>query len=274
MPVTDGGARRNDVGRGRPVFSFGVLADVQYADRDPAIGRFYRAALGKLREAVAELNRGDLAFVVQLGDLVDGGWEAYDDALAALEDARAPVYHVPGNHDFDVAPERKGEVLCRLGLARGRYAFAVPGVAGWRGVVLDGTRLSTCAWPEGSPGHRAGQAEMERLAAAGAPNAKEYNGGIGAAQAAWLRGVLRDAADAGERVLVFCHFPVWPATAAYLCGHRHEGCTAERRGIHYLTFRGIVEAARENAFARVDVYPDRLHVEGYGLEPTRTLALG
>ena len=294
------GRRRRARGRGGqisrsapPAFSFGVLADVQYADRLLAMGRFHRASLGKLREAVATLNGRDLAFVAQLGDLVDGGWDAYDDVLASLDDLRAPVRHVPGNHDFDVAPGRKGDVLGRLGLARGHYTFTVPGVRGWRLVVLDGTRVSVCAWPEGSPEHRAGRAEMERLAATGAPNAHVYNGGIGEPQAAWLRGTLRDAADAEERVLVFCHFPVWPATlhvlwdagtvvdvleetgavAAFLCGHRHEGAYAERRGIHYLTFRGIVETAAQNAFARVDVYPDRLHVEGYGREPSRTLAL-
>ena len=56
-----------------PHFSFGLIADVQYADDDnrPGIDRHYRASLPKLEEAINEFNRHDLAFVVHLGDLVD-----------------------------------------------------------------------------------------------------------------------------------------------------------------------------------------------------------
>lgn len=46
----------------KPLFSFGLMADCQYADVDPAGSRFYRGSLNKLQEAVAELNKHPLAY--------------------------------------------------------------------------------------------------------------------------------------------------------------------------------------------------------------------
>lgn len=59
---------------GRPTLSFGLVADPQYADVDPAGTRFYRQSIGKLTEAVAHFNGCDLAFGVNLGDLIDRHW--------------------------------------------------------------------------------------------------------------------------------------------------------------------------------------------------------
>ncbi len=62
-----------------PLFQFGVIADVQYADADDAWDfhklskRRYRHALVAFAKAVAEWNSvPTLAFVAQLGDLMDG----------------------------------------------------------------------------------------------------------------------------------------------------------------------------------------------------------
>ncbi len=220
--------------------TFGVLADVQYADQETAGRRAYRAALPRLEEFAADLNRKDLAFVIQLGDLVDGGAENYARAMAAFNRIRAPKYHVRGNHDA---------------------AFAKPGwydftVRGWRFVVLDGMDLSIA--------DAAGRAMLAALK--GEPNAQEWNGGVGQKQSEWLERTLATADRDGQRVAVFCHFPVleaattpahllWnaaevlatlerhPCVAAYVCGHDHRGGRAERNGILHLTMPGVVEGA-------------------------------
>jgi len=280
--------------RAAPLFSFGLVADVQYRDAPSSGARFYRESTTKLAEAVERFNALRPAFVVQLGDLVDGAWVSYDAVLPILGRLRMPRYHVLGNHDQSVEPEHQREVLGRLGLDRlgagkGYFDFARDG---WRFVVLNGNDISVLAYAENSPEKNAAIAVLEDLKQTRAPNAQIWNGGIGAAQMAWLKGTLARAAAARERVIVFCHFPVlppgaatlWndrevlaaldacPTLAAYFCGHEHAGGYAERGGVHYITLRGVVEG-RDNAYALVEVYADRLEVSGFGREPGRVLKL-
>ena len=56
-------------------------------------------------------------------------------------------------------------------------------------------------------------------------------------------------------------------------GHDHEGGYAQQDSIHFVTFQGLVESGAENAYAIVEVYPDRLEIRGYGTVPSRSLAL-
>ena len=53
------------------MISFGVLADVQYADTEMANGRQYRCLLDKLQSSAGCFAGVQLEFVIQLGDLVD-----------------------------------------------------------------------------------------------------------------------------------------------------------------------------------------------------------
>ena len=73
-----------------PVFRFGVIADPQYAAIEPnlALDRYPANSLAKLEEAIAEFNRHDLAFVVTLGDIIDGLWESFDDVLPVNDTLR------------------------------------------------------------------------------------------------------------------------------------------------------------------------------------------
>ena len=64
------------------LFSFGVIADVQYADCENRLDykqenwRYYREALSRLKDAVHVWNSAPgghrVDFVLQLGDLIDG----------------------------------------------------------------------------------------------------------------------------------------------------------------------------------------------------------
>lgn len=274
-----------------PILRFGVIADPQYARLEPANNRFYEASLGKLERAIGWFNQfEDLHFVVTLGDLIDRGWESFDDVLPVYAKLHALPRFVLGNHDFLVGEGRVGDVPGRLGLTRAHYDF---GAAGHRFILVDGSEISQFANPPGSPNRALADERLAAMTARGEPNAREWNGGIGEAQYEWLEATLERARDAGERVIVFGHFPVhpfgehslweadrftglvtrYPNVLAYFNGHDHVGNYGELNGTHFVNFRGMVEGETDTAYARVDVYADRIEIVGQGVEPSRTLAL-
>lgn len=281
--------------RATPVLSFGVIADIQYRDADPQGTRFYRNSLGKLRAAVEHLNTLNPRFTIQLGDLIDGVFSSYDAVLPIYDALAMPHFHVLGNHDFSVEPAEKGLVLPRLGLDalgshRGYFDFAYNG---WRLVVLNGNDVSLTAYPPGSTPRLVAERYLAGLKQKGVRSAQDWNGGVGPAQREWLARTLAKASRANERVLVFCHFPLLPATmsglwndqevlailaahanvAAYFAGHAHEGGYVRDGRIHFVTFQGMVEG-QQPAYALVEVLPDALRVTGFGRETSRVLPIG
>lgn len=248
-----------------PSFAFAVIADVQYGNKEVQGPRDYRNALPLLDQNVDEFNRRKPLFVVQLGDFIDGYPQ---DAAASVRDLNAvakiasrlarPFYSVVGNHDMYASP---GALREALGLSSFHYEFRRPEAPGWRFVVLNGNAENPYA--------------------------------LGEAQRRWLNDVLGQADKAGDRVLIFCHFPVWhrglqnvflkdgaltmeligrhPCVVAWFAGHDHSGGYAEKEGVHFVTLKGLVENTGENAWAWVEVFADRLEVRGQGAEPSRTL---
>lgn len=100
-----------------PLFSFGVIADIQYADIEDGFNftrtrqRFYRSSLELLERAQKHWSEETPRprFVLQLGDLIDGfnrtheaSEKALDTVLSRLSPGPAdiPVHHVWGNHEF------------------------------------------------------------------------------------------------------------------------------------------------------------------------------
>lgn len=279
-----------------PLFRFGLLADVQYADKADAGARRYRLALEHLDDCVADLIGRDLAFVVQLGDVIDGRGEPggsridLEQVLSRLESIGVPLVHVVGNHCLAVP---RTELLPRLGLESGRQSFARDG---WRFLVLDTLELSVCGVPADDPLAVEAESWLLENADSGELNVQRWNGGAGAAQRAWLQSELVAAEAAGERVVVLGHLPIlleasgpyyllWdhaevlellqstPAVLTYLAGHDHSGGYAQQAGIHHLTLPSMLEAPKgTNAYAVVEVWPDRLEVRGVGEVTDRTLA--
>jgi len=80
----------------------GLLADIQYADIQSKGTRFYRESIAKLQEAIDHFNGLPLRFCANLGDLIDMHWASFDAISKPLEHLKHSVYHVLGNHDFDV----------------------------------------------------------------------------------------------------------------------------------------------------------------------------
>ncbi len=245
-------------------FSFGVVADIQYAGKDDSEARHYRSSQDRLVDCVDELNRHDLAFTIQLGDIIDGNTNEVstladlDRILGTFNTLKMPTYHVIGNHCTTAGREMLQQ---KLGLQRLYYAFTRPEAPGWRFIVLDG-----------------------------------MDGGYGIvseAQRTWLKATLDSACAEREKVIVFCHFPLVEEAAsnhrmqepepvlqlikksgcvvAYFAGHDHAGGYAFQDGIHHVTLKGMLEAADSNAYAIIEVPPDRLKETGFGLEPNREL---
>ena len=266
-------------------FSFGAIADCQYCAGPNRGSRHYAFSAGKLKECVAELNKHGLEFVIHLGDFIDRDYSSFDKALPIYQSLQMPAYHALGNHDFEVADELKGKVVERMGMESKYYEFSVED---WRFIVLDGNDVSFHAYPKNSPKYK----DAERYYRENKIRSPKWNGAVGEKQVAWMRKILETAEEREEKVVLYCHFPVYPAdphnlwnaeevvslleefscVKAYINGHNHKGKYAQKEGIHYLTLKGMVET-EESAYSIISVHQDELKVKGYGRETDRSLLL-
>jgi 3',5'-cyclic AMP phosphodiesterase CpdA len=271
-----------------PQLTFGVIADVQYADAESRGTRYYRKSLKKFEDCVRDFNSHKPVFVVQLGDIVDHDSTSFEPTLAIYKKLNMPAYHVIGNHDASTAFTANKTPAEYLGIKKGYYDFVY---SGWRFVVLDATELNLFITPASNPAYVQAKAMYEELRKKGASNAQPWNGGVSNDQLVWFKNILAKAAKAQEKVIVFGHNPIWPqgshnlwndhevfniieksgCVVAYMNGHNHQGSYHHKNGIHYLNFQGMIETADTTAYALVKIYPDRLEVVGYGREPSRTL---
>ncbi|KJF65775.1 metallophosphoesterase [Rhizobium nepotum] len=275
-----------------PLFSFGIVADPQYADADPRpeMGRYYAESPKKLAEAIDAFNREELVFVVTLGDIIDRGFENFDAILSVYDRLRHPSVMLPGNHDFAVAAEHLSTIHARLGMASPWHDFTIGEI---RFVVLDGNEVSLFAPPPGDPRHALAQDRLKHLQEAGAINAQDWNASLSDEQFEWLRSVLQKADAAGEKVVVLCHYPIYPenahnmwdaprildllgahpSVAAWFSGHNHDGNYGLLGNTHFVNFKGMVDTPDQNTFAIADVFADRIAIRGFGREADHVLRL-
>ncbi len=269
-------------------FEIGLVADSQYADIEPRGSRFYREGLPRLAEAMEAFNRRDLACCLHLGDLIEKDWPSFDAILAPLARSRHRWHHLLGNHDFDVPDALKPQVPARMGLTARYYAFDH---GAFRFVALDSNDVSTYAHPAGTPDQAAGARELAQVQAAGLAQAKPWNGGVGAAQLAWLERTCTEARNEGRKVILCAHHPVAPDDShliwnaadvlaliarhrnvvAWFNGHNHAGAFEVRDGVPFVTLRGMVETATTTAYATARILADRIVLTGHGREPSREL---
>jgi predicted phosphodiesterase len=275
---------------GQPLFRFGLIADPQYAPVPPRRTRFYAHSLWKVAEAVEAMNGENLAFVATLGDIIDRHYESYGHILPVYDRLRHSHFFVLGNHDYEVAADWLHAVHRTAGLRRAWYDFEG---GGWRFIVLDGNDLSLFANPAGSPKRALAEQRLAALREAGAPNAQTWNGGLSEDQTSWLFRTMDAAEAAGQKMVLLCHYPVFPANehnlwgweelagriaryrhfVAFFNGHNHMGNYGEIGGKHFLNLKGMVETPDKTAFSTIAVFEDRLELTGHGLEESRTLRI-
>ena len=266
---------------------FGAIADCQFANVPAQSSRHYRLAKEKLTAAVEHLYRESLDVIIHLGDFIDRDWASFDVVGPIFRSLRPPGYHLLGNHDFSVKDAEKGDVMGKLGMPVRYYDFKVKG---WRFIVLDGNELSTYAHPEGSKEDAASVTYRKNLKEL----PPDYCGGMGKTQIKWMVSRITSARDAGERVMLFNHSPIFPrgrghnlwndselletlkpfagTIVAWVNGHNHAGAYAQRDGIHYLTLRGMLDT-QDNSYASIEAADDALNIAGFGREPDRKLTL-
>ncbi len=267
------------------VFSFGVITDCQYDSRENTGIRKYGMSDRKLRDCVNHFNTMNLDFVIHLGDFIDKDFKNFDVVIPIYNQLTIPKYHVLGNHDFSVEDNKKEMVYKKLGMPSKYYDFAING---WRFVVLDGNDISFHAYP-GNTGKYKMADEYYKLLRIKSP---KWNGAVGEKQISWLETVLKKATKNGEKVALFCHFPVYPENIhnlwnaqeiitliehypnvkVYINGHNHAGNYGIQNGVHYLTFKGMVDTEK-SSYAVLKVSENKIEVSGYGREINKLMTL-
>lgn len=257
---------------------FGIITDPHYADRAPAMNRYYKQSLGKVRECVDLMNSQGVEFLIEIGDLKDEGNPPTESTtLKFLETIEGelsrfsgPLYHVLGNHDMDSIS--KAQFLSRISntgfpQASSYYSFQM---GSFHFVVLDAnfTRDGT-AYDHG--------------------NFDWKDTHISAEQLGWLK---KDLQQTRCPTIVFVHqqldLPGFPDGHRIYCpdnaaevrkiledsgkvlivfqGHYHPGSLHTINGIHYYTLKAVIEGSgpHENSYGIVEVDQDlNIQIKGY-----------
>jgi len=273
----------------RPLISFGIIADLQYCDAPVFKKRYYRNSIDKLNKVAGNLNQQSLDFVANLGDLIDKDWESYDRILPHFDALNAPLHHVLGNHDFEVSEAKKQDVAKKIG-TKPYYHFSLKG---WRFIVLDGNEISTFANLPGSQHYQLAEKLLHTMELEGKINGNFWNGGIGEEQLAWLEQILYKADQKEEKVIIFCHYPIYPVhrhnllnaeevltllknykgVKMWLNGHNHDGNYGFFEDIHFVNVKGLVEGEHDLVWSIVHLFPDHIEIIGYGKEISARLAI-
>ncbi len=251
---------------------FGMVTDLHYADADPRGTRFYRQSRTKLAEAVQRLTARAPHFAIELGDFKDQGHppreaqtvEFLKTIEAEFQKFPVPVYHVPGNHDFD-------NISLQLYLANIRNAGR-PAARSWYSFDSQGLHCIVLDNNFRSDGRHYDHGRFDWKDANLPPEELD-----------WLKA---DLAGTNNPALVFSHQlldgagPVFVKNApavrsileesdrvlAVFQGHHHPGRYSRIHGIHYYTLKAMVEGSgpENNSYALVEVFPSGdILVTGY-----------
>ncbi|NTV45903.1 MAG: metallophosphoesterase [Chlorobiales bacterium] len=272
-----------------PLFSFGVVTDIQYADIDDCEDQRFRQSPHRLEKCVSGWNNSPIAFAVQLGDIVQGNeertYDEFEQIASILDTVKAPLYHVIGNHCLDI---KLPDLLSRFGMQMPYYDFTYER---FRFIVLYGMEISVHSEPKDGSAH-----QFATRFLAENPGFKAWTGAVSNEQLDWLDERLKLAAESNERVIILNHFPVTNSTTsekhgilwnheevtglitssgvvvAHINGHYHNGAYALQNGTHYVTLESLVETpGGDNSYGIVEVYDDKLVINGAGVMTSRVL---
>lgn len=164
-----------------PLFTFGVIADIQYADIDDGYNflrtnrRYYRSSLQLLRNAQESWSKAAIKpdFILQLGDIIDGfntrhgaSERALEVVLNQLRSSPVKVYHVWGNHEFynfSRSSLLRSELnstlhadghMCATHVGSDTYAYHFSPFPGFKFIVLDAYDVSLLGREQSSEQYR------------------------------------------------------------------------------------------------------------------------
>ena len=264
----------------------GIITDVHIHDVDsPVEGKVMTNYAERLTAFVDGMNAWPAAAIIELGDLINGGFVMggapgdttripgfLDEAVALLSGFDGPVYYVLGNHDlYDLS---KQEFYTATGVDIGYYSFDL---GGYHFVVLDAefnpdgtdydhvfmrtkgfippdqldwlaSDLAATTLPTVVCVHQPIDSDFEALAG-GPPIVNNKD-------------VQRVLSDSGVVIAVFQ-------------GHNHENRYVEIDGIHYVTFEAMVDHTEPTppTYAQVTLDPEAqmIRIEGFGLQESYEL---
>jgi len=258
--------------------SFGIVADIHYADKDMRINRYYRESIEKLEQCVAAFNESRLAFAVMLGDFIDKAPDKtveleYLKTIRQVFSRYAGDKHfVLGNHDLTKLSKAEYLAACGAVVQNSFYSFDI---GGYHFVILDANfRRDGEAYDSG--------------------NFKWKDTSIPAPQLKWLEHDLRRTPEAKK--IVFVHQNLHDEAGVYgvknakavrrilekfgnvlavMQAHDHKGAYAKINGIHYFTLKALVDGPtlKNNAYAIVTIDSShRVSIRGYGREKDKIFA--
>lgn len=268
----------------KPLIRFGLFADAQYADCDPNINRYYRQSLSKLEECINYLNQERVQFAINLGDIIDRDFKEIDTLLTSLKRLDHKVYHLTGNHDYKGVTDNNA-LYKKLNMPSEYYSM---GKKKWVFIFLNTNELASYANVAGTEKEQELSALRQQIKKTGGIQGASWNGGVSAKQLEWLDKLLAKSEKAGKRVLIFAHHPLWPKSAftalnnveildvvdkyscvkAIFAGHHHAGGFAYFKNIPVVTVEGMVETT-ENSYGVVNIYDDRIEIDGKGRMTSR-----
>ncbi|CAG5131968.1 unnamed protein product [Candidula unifasciata] len=226
----------------KPHMTFGIISDIHYADCEDGTNflktreRFYRNSLSLLKNAVNDWKSGvdPVAFVLQLGDLIDGknknGGEiavkkALNTVLHPLNSLYVPVYHVIGNHElynlnrsFYLSSPLNSSLSLSIETSSTHFYYTSLPHPRLRIIALDTYEVSLLGYGDRTEDENFKTAQkwfqehnhnqdvnnicglegLERRWAA-------YNGGVSDSQLRWLSQILMKANTKQENVIIFSH---------------------------------------------------------------------
>ena len=216
----------------QPLFSFGVITDVQYADIPDGrsflgVPRYYRHSLLVLQRAVKKWNHRRPNFIMNFGDIIDGfcpkeqSLDAVKKLVMEFDNCNGPVYHMIGNHCLYNLPREKLLPLLRIHSHNDHAYYDFSPIPEYRFVILDGYDVSAIGWPKDHPKTLKALKflnEKNPNSDKNSPNGLVdlerrflmFNGAVGKDQLEWLENVLSDATRLNQKVVVCCHLPLDP----------------------------------------------------------------
>uniref|UniRef100_A0A0E0API1 Manganese-dependent ADP-ribose/CDP-alcohol diphosphatase n=1 Tax=Oryza glumipatula TaxID=40148 RepID=A0A0E0API1_9ORYZ len=221
-----------------PLFSFGVIADVQYADIPDGrsflgVPRYYRHSISVLQRAVSTWNKQhNIKFSINFGDIIDGYcpkdkslW-AVQKVLDEFEKFDGPTYHMFGNHCLYNLPRGKLVSLLKMPTDSDRAYYDFSPCPEYRFVVLDAYDFSALGWPRDHPVTAEAMKFLEEKNPNSDKNSPDglvgvdrrfvmFNGGVGKEQLSWLNDVLQDASARRQNVILCSHLPMDPGSASF-----------------------------------------------------------